>query len=298
MFETFNNRLSSLKSSQETIEQTYIQKIETLQKSIELSSTVQYQQKKVLIPLCHQTTIDLHDDFINEIPLSISEILQAYRTRLKSQIKTRIQNAVFNDHNHYLNDIYKLKNEMDIIQAKNGDFSIAVKSLSNCISTLTGIEADDEQNITDQIPQIVEQLKKGIITQCLIESKKKFLESYSKSTNNKDKKPIISKLSTDAESFCNSIKETLEIAISKREKEYEKLETFARKKRLNLQKEYEKSINKLDKINAQRPDHTEIIDEMNISSISFIEKTKQLDENIKLLAKSPFISKSILKQNE
>ena len=43
--------------------------------------------------------------------------------------------------------------------------------------------------------------------------------------------------------------------------------------------------------------HTEIFDEMNRSSLSFIEKTKQLDDNLKLLAKSSLISKLNLKSN-
>lgn len=297
ILDTFNNRLSTLKNSQEAIEQTYLKKTEALQGLIDLNKIVQDQQKKILIPLCRQALSDIHDDFTNEINSYISDILKAYKMRLESQIFLRIQNAIFIDHNQYCDEIFKLKNEIDDIQGKNNEFSMAIKNISDCISSLSGIEINDDQDINDQIPKLIDQLKKGIVSKSLNESKKRFLNSQ-QSTDSKDKKSVLSKLSTDAESFCSSIKEVLDIAISKREKQFEKLDNFGRKKRLNLQKQYEKVLNKLDEINAQRPDHTEIIDEMNISSLSFIEKTKQLDDNIKLLSKSPFISKLNIKSNE
>lgn len=298
IFETINNRLSSLKNSQETTEQMYIQKTEALQGLIELNTIVQNKQKKDIIPICRQTLTDLHDDFSNEITSSISDILHAYKMRIDSQISSRIRYFIFSKRDNYLNSILKLKKEIDDIKTANIQFSNALKDITDFISAFCGSESDDYQSVIDQIPNIVDQLKKGIINSCLVESKSKYMDSNPSPNKASNKKSVMSGISTNADSFTDSIKNAVQFALSKREKQFEKLENFARKKRLNLQKEYDKALHKLDNINASRPDHTEIIDEMNMSSVSYIEKSKKLDETIKLLSKSPFISKTNNKSEE
>ncbi|OHS95417.1 hypothetical protein TRFO_10572 [Tritrichomonas foetus] len=272
IYNKFNDRLTALKKEQEISEKLYIKKINETQKCIEEVKNMKKAQRIVIRKTRHHL-FEIRDDFSSDVS-AYYEIMNAYFVRFNNQIGKRMEQVVYNNKHLKNDEIYKLENELEQLRNNSQELSFAINNIFEYLKSISAIEAGSIENLIAQIPVFITELQEGVVTKYLSDSHCK-----------------LPGILLTGDKFIPSIKIALDRALDKREKQFESLESFGRKKRLNLQNELDKTLDKINKMSIPEKER-KLFDDLNLSNLTFNESKSQLDETIKILSTSPFLSKN------
>ena len=272
IYDTFNQRLGSLKRDQETSEQMYVDKIKLLQECVYNANRL-YIYEKSILSHARKKIIDARDELSAEVS-GYYDIINLYHQRVKTQLHKRIEHVVAKKVKSNYEEMYALQNELENLRLESQELSFALQNVFEYIKLISGIEADTSQNLVEQIPTFIRELYNGVVSKYL-----------------SDSRCLVPGILLTKDKFIPSIKTALQKAIDKRQKQFDAIQTYERKKRLTLQSELDKIYKKYDQDSILSQEESELFDNMYASNYEIQESTRHLDETMKILSSSPLLSK-------